>query len=62
MWIGIFLVCAGILLILDNMNIIRGDVWNYIVPLFLILLGISLLMKKGRTGKRPEPPVDNTGI
>jgi uncharacterized membrane protein HdeD (DUF308 family) len=48
MWVGIFLVCVGILVLLSNLGIIRGDVWEYIWPLLLILLGVFLLSKRSR--------------
>jgi hypothetical protein len=46
MWVGFVLVCNGILVLLSNMDIIRGDVWNYIWPLILIIFGISLILKR----------------
>jgi hypothetical protein len=52
MWIGIFLVCVGVLVLLSNLGIIRGDVWEYIWPLLLISLGISLLSKHSRRNRR----------
>jgi hypothetical protein len=48
MWIGFFLICVGILVILGNMGFIRGDIWQYIWPLFLILLGASMILKRVR--------------
>jgi hypothetical protein len=54
MWIGLFLVVAGILIILSNMDIIRGDAWNYIWPTFFILLGASMILKRLR---KKEPNV-----
>jgi hypothetical protein len=49
MWVGFVLVCIGILVLLSNMDIIRGDVWNYIWPLILVIFGISLILKKSRS-------------
>ncbi len=51
MWIGLFLVGLGILILLSNMDILRGDVWNYIWPLVLVLFGISLIFKRPRKHK-----------
>ena len=52
MWIGLFLVLAGILVLLNNMEILRGDVWDYIWPLFFIMLGASMIIKRLRIGDR----------
>jgi hypothetical protein len=48
MWIGLFLVLAGILVLLNNMEILRGEVWDYIWPLFFIMLGASMVIKRLR--------------
>jgi len=48
MWIGLFLIIVGILVILGNMDILKGDVWNYIWPIFFILLGVSMILKRLR--------------
>lgn len=71
MWIGLFLIIAGILVILSNMDILRGDVWDYIWPIFFILLGVSMIIKRLRKkdtivftnhnekpGDNPQPPYD----
>ena len=50
MWVGFALICMGILVLLSNMDIIRGNVWNYIWPLILVIFGISLILKRGRHG------------
>jgi hypothetical protein len=72
MWIGLFLVIAGILVIMRNMDIIQGDVWNYIWPVFFILLGASMIIKRLRkkesnvffnykvnSDENPKPPQDH---
>jgi hypothetical protein len=43
------LILIGILFLLNNLGIMRGDFWQYIWPLVFILIGISLITK--RTGK-----------
>jgi hypothetical protein len=48
MWIGLFLVLAGILVLLNNMDILRGDIWGYVWPLFFIMLGSSMVLKRLR--------------
>jgi hypothetical protein len=67
MWIGLFLVCVGTLVLLNNLGIIQGDVWDYVWPLLLILLGISLLFKRSRhrherwIDNRQDRPLDKSG-
>jgi hypothetical protein len=65
MWVGFFLICAGILILLSNMDIIRGDAWNYIWPLILVFLGVSMILKRrghkveihvGRSNDQQAPP------
>lgn len=62
MWIGFFLILAGILVLLSNMDLLRGDVWDYIWPVFFIMLGASMVIKRmrGRKGEEffPGEPVD----
>jgi hypothetical protein len=36
------------MVILGNMGIIKGDIWGYVWPLFLILLGGSMILKRTR--------------
>jgi hypothetical protein len=52
MWIGLFLVLAGILVLLNNMEILRGEIWDYIWPLFFIMLGASMVLKRMRGENR----------
>ena len=56
MWIGVFLICVGFLVILSNMDIIRGDVWDYVWPIFFILLGVSMIFKRMRRNDDIERP------
>lgn len=46
MWFGFGLVLAGILLLLSNLGILSGDAWDYIWPAAIILLGLSMLMRR----------------
>ena len=52
MIIGLGLILIGMLFLLDNLGIMRGDFWNYIWPLVFILIGISIISK--RTGKNAK--------
>ncbi len=42
MYLGFGLVLIGILLLLNNLGIIKGDAWDYIWPMVIILLGLSM--------------------
>lgn len=46
MWVGLFLICVGVLIILSNMNVLRGEVWDYAWPLLFIFLGASMILKR----------------
>lgn len=51
MFIGLLLVVLGLLMLLDQMGYIRGDMWDYFWPLALVALGLSLLLEHWRKGK-----------
>ncbi|OQB05705.1 MAG: hypothetical protein BWY19_00838 [bacterium ADurb.Bin212] len=46
MWFGLGLVLVGILLLLNNLGIIKGDTWDYIWPAVIILVGLSMLFRR----------------
>jgi len=52
MWVGFFLVCVGILILLNNMGLLRGDVWGYVWPVFFIMLGFSMIIKRLKNRER----------
>jgi len=54
-WGGLLLI-VGVVLLLANFNIITGNVWGYIWPLFIILMGVSVLIgvATGRGGVEAE--------
>jgi hypothetical protein len=35
----------GVLMLLDHLGFLPGDVWDYFVPLALIALGISMVFR-----------------
>ncbi len=45
MFVGILLLLLGALMMLDQLGIIRGDAWDYIMPIALIALGGSMIFK-----------------
>lgn len=42
---GYFLICLGGLLLLQNLGIIHGGIWQFIIALVLIFLGGSMISK-----------------
>ncbi len=50
--VGYFLIALGLLFVLDNFHILRGDVWEYAWPLILILLGASMVINRSRRHTR----------
>ena len=46
MLIGIFLICLGALFILSNLGLLYGGVARYILPILLIAIGGSIVIKK----------------
>lgn len=59
MWFGFGLVLVGVLLLLNNLGIIKGDTWGYIWPAAIILFGLNILF--GKKDKGCCPPQDNQG-
>ena len=43
MFIGIIVVLAGILFLLQNLGIITGSVWGILWPLLVIVIGLGIL-------------------
>jgi hypothetical protein len=50
MLVGVFLICLGVVFLLDNLGYLRGGILSFIIPLFLIALGASMILK--RIGKK----------
>ena len=48
MFLGAMLLILGILLLLKEMGLIYGDIWDYVWPIALIALGISMMFKHRR--------------
>ena len=47
LWGGMVALAGGLLLA-GNLGAIHGNVWNYVWPLFVILLGLRMLVRGGR--------------
>lgn len=63
---GAVVAFVGVVFLLDNLNIIRGNVWNYLWPAVLIAVGVGMLVRSIDRGNRwdwwnPPPPVNAGG-
>ncbi|HML18042.1 MAG TPA: DUF5668 domain-containing protein [Bryobacteraceae bacterium] len=63
---GAALAVVGAIFLLDNFDIIHGNVWNYLWPVVLIAIGVGMLVRGIDRGSRwdwwnPPPPTDSTG-
>jgi hypothetical protein len=54
MFFSLIIIVIGLVFLLKNLGFIGGDVWPIIWPSLLILLGLSLLLKRRRREKRWE--------
>ncbi len=45
MFIGMLLILIGVVMFLDHLGYLPGDVWDYILPLALVALGASMVFK-----------------
>ena len=45
MFWGFLILLIGVLMLLDELNIIYGDFWDYFWPVALIALGASMVFK-----------------
>lgn len=48
MFVGTLLLILGVLMILEQLGIIYGSVWDYIVPVALISLGADFIFSHWR--------------
>ncbi len=55
-WGGVVTI-AGILFLLNNFNVIHGNLWRFVWPAILIMIGIGMLAKSvDRYNSRNDPP------
>ena len=48
MFVGIVVLALGVLFLLRNLGVISGDILDFLWPIAVIALGISILFKKRR--------------
>jgi uncharacterized membrane protein len=57
------LIVVGVVFLLQNLGYVTGEVWNIVWPAFIILLGISILLKKDKkiivSAEKNEEDKDN---
>jgi hypothetical protein len=46
---GIILAVIGVLLLLQNLGFIRGDIWQIVLPCVFIAIGLSIAFKRKHT-------------
>jgi hypothetical protein len=54
MFVGLLLVLLGILLLMQQLDIIRGGVWDYFWPAAIIAVGISMIFGHTRRKKHHD--------
>jgi hypothetical protein len=52
MFVGLLLLLLGALLLLDQLGIIRGGVWDYFWPAAIIAVGLSMIVEHSRRKNR----------
>lgn len=45
MFVGMLLLILGVLMLLDKLGVIYGDVWDYFIPAAIIAVGFSIIFK-----------------
>jgi hypothetical protein len=48
MFLGGLIVIIGVIMLLQTMGIIPGSVWSYLWPVAIILVGVSIILKKNK--------------
>jgi hypothetical protein len=41
---GSIVIMIGAIVLLENMGIISGSIWGYIWPIFIIIVGVSIIL------------------
>lgn len=48
MFFPLAIIIVGAILLLENLNIITGDIWDWVWPALIIVLGLSMMFKRNR--------------
>jgi hypothetical protein len=54
MFIGLLIALIGALILLRNLDVIQGDFWDWFWPLLLVLIGLSIILKRPGKVKKEE--------
>jgi hypothetical protein len=46
MFVGIIILLIGALYLLKNLDIIHGSFWSWFIPILLIAIGLSLILRR----------------
>lgn len=53
---------VGALLLLDTTHVIEGDTWNYVWPVAVVVIGLTILLGRPRVTAPPDAAADDTVI
>ena len=45
---GLILIAVGVIALLEKLNVINGNVWNYTLPVILLIIGLSMVFGRFR--------------
>ena len=45
---GLILIAVGVIALLEKLNVINGNVWNYTWPVILLIIGLSMVFGRFR--------------
>jgi hypothetical protein len=48
MFVGILLLLLGILMLLERAGIISGSAWDFLMPVVLVALGVTIIVRSKR--------------
>lgn len=51
MFFGVLLIIMGVLMLLDQLGVLHGDMWDYFWPTVIIAIGVSMIFKHKRPRK-----------
>lgn len=55
MLFGVSIIIVGVILLLQNLGLVADGAWNIIWPALIIILGVSILIKKDRRQSFNQP-------
>ncbi|MFH1597751.1 MAG: DUF5668 domain-containing protein [Patescibacteria group bacterium] len=48
MFFALAIIVIGVILLLENIGIITGNIWEWVWPALIIILGLSMLLRRKR--------------